>query len=276
MRILCLLAALSVSANAQPSTVDVEFVEAFLGSGSVAGGVEVTPGEAPAGFAALLPDGAEVLGSFWVADPSGGRFGVIVARTGAEAATAEATLRERATPGWGPAAGPEAPEPQGGFVSSGSPASPIRLRQTGGSTRVATLGVQPRPEGGSFLVIEIREGGAPDAGAPSFETLAPHVPLLAAPPGATQHGSSSSGSHDEYQTRGTVETALAPAALLAHYGGQLVEEGWTHRAGGASADAAVSTWTRSAGGRRLVATLDAVRASRETYDLRFSVVARDP
>ena len=95
--------------------------------------------------------------------------------------------------------------------------------------RTVTVSILPVREGGSYL--KLRSHGpagfcrprGPDAQAES------PLPLLRAPEGAEMRNGSggAGGGTFEQEVYGRLETALSPAALVAHYAGLLRQAGWT-------------------------------------------------
>ncbi len=69
------------------------------------------------------------------------------------------------------------------------------------------------------------------------------IPTLAPPEGAQQMSGSSSSGSDSSHASATLETDSDPAALAAHYAGQLAQAGWTQTDAGRDGPLAWHTWT---------------------------------
>ncbi|MGB3542203.1 hypothetical protein [Rubrivirga sp.] len=258
----CLLT--TTAASAQPTTVDIDFVNGFFG---VMGQSTTYMETVPDSLRPLLPDGAEVLGALV---PSGtrGSFVSAVVRLETDAQDAAQAFRARGVPGWEIT---DAPESQGGFASG---AQRFEVELSRGEIG-AGLMFSARPRGPGSLAVIVAQPRQPERADWETESIRRHMPALDSPPGGRQQNEGGGGSSDHWTNRAFLQSDLGLEDVAAHYGSQMEAAGWTDVASTLKDERAIGVWIHTLEGEMLTATLDVILDSPGTYALRLMLVGTE-
>lgn len=234
------------AAQASDEAVPRVFVEALLAERTRDGTVQPTlrigalPDRMPANFTLL--EAAKVLGSV-VRDKEGVVYASISQAPDPAVASYTSLLEEQ---GWTLQKTPRQP----GFQSTDGWRA-VNLCRNDSRLRVTALS---RDQGGAYLRVRYdhRARGAPlcrmterrrSRRAQMAERMAP-LPALQPPEGVQSVESSGyGGGGDELRTQARATSDLSAAELVARYGKQLEDAGWTPRSKGTAADHATQSWT---------------------------------
>ena len=213
--------------------IPAELVRALLaGAWGGAADPTVVVGRTPLAFPGeIVPAaGARVLGG--VSFPRGSwiRHAVVVATDAPAGAAGDSLAARLERAGW------HRPDEQEmrGFVPSAAERPAVFCRDS----LVVGARAEPRPSGGSRLLVDLRVAPEGRRGSPCSEErrrgrLAMHddapIPALRAPAGATSTGQSSSARDGERSVSTRLHTSSPPATLVSHYAAQLRDAGWTLR-----------------------------------------------
>ena len=278
------------AALAQAPTVPADL---FYAAAHVRDAESVTVGEAPDRMRQLLPEGAEVLGTF-----SRTAGGGVVTDEVAPARPVHATTMAwvggapddvaRAyaldpPAGWRThdAGGP----PEGGFSSSAPLGGGVTVcpTQSGPVDEPVRIGFSPRPAGGTYMTLS--EGGwyrvrcdgttseppSPFGYVEDREVTLADLPVLSPPPRGRQQTRGGGGSNDYLRQGATLFWEGEAESALRHYGSQLESASWVRLASGGGERAAAGTWSRPADGAVLTATVTVVQVRPDQFALRLTL-----
>ena len=223
------LAALTAAApvTAQEQELPRELVSVLLSDYGGEGEPRILVGQLPDGFPREgVPEGARVVGSV-VHSPKRSMV-VLAVRTSQSEAMAAIERALMATGRWERHRG----QGQRGFVSGGVAATPplcgpdgatVWMSCTRGQDGTSYVRINYTGDGMSMCAAELRRAETVSM----MSTDEGPIPALYAPPGAKPGRTGFGGGLGLSEASTTLETSLSPAELVAHYGPQVEQAGWT-------------------------------------------------